>query len=237
MAFLWCYMDQEAEKKSQRPDGQGKADARGRGRPKPASDEVQRVAIADVAAKFMLESGYQKTTMKGVAAAAHVSLATIYRLFPSKSELFGAIVGRHRETIIALPGDYDGLPVDQALQEIFRVNASRSEERDSMRLMARLHLESQQSPDLGAMLDRHGPTHSRALLCDWLERQQKMGRIRPVSVSVLAQMLMDIVFGAASLKSGHEPGWPGGEDRAAYLRTCLSVVAYGMVPNDPDGRH
>ncbi|WP_176086541.1 TetR/AcrR family transcriptional regulator [Martelella sp. HB161492] len=203
--------------------------ARGRGRPKPASDEIQRAAIADVASKFVLDCGYKKTTMKDVAAAAHVSLSTIYRLFPAKPELFGAIVSRHRETIIALPGDYDHLPVYKALMAIFRVNATRSEEQERATLMARLHLESQQFPELRAVLDQHGPTHSRTLLCGWLERQQQKGRIRHVPAPVLAQMLMDIVFGAASLKSGHEPGWPGGEDRATYLESCLSVVAHGIA--------
>lgn len=205
-----------------------KGKQRGRGRPKSVPDVAQRELIADAALEIFRRQGYRNTAMKDVAACAHVSLATIYRLFPAKSELFGAIVARHRRFMIALPGVYDHMPIDEALMAIFRVDINSEEARLRDDVMSMIILASGEFPELRPILHRYGPEHSRTLLHDWLDVERRAGRIRTEDTGVLAKMLMDIAFGAPVLKTGADPAWPGDRDRSAYLRSCFSMIADGI---------
>lgn len=52
----------------------------------------KRAAIVDAATGLFLENGYDKTSLARVADAAGVSKATLFKQFPTKAELFDAIV-------------------------------------------------------------------------------------------------------------------------------------------------
>ncbi|MGZ3145889.1 TetR/AcrR family transcriptional regulator [Lentzea chajnantorensis] len=54
--------------------------------------EQKRAAIVDAATALFLESGYDKTSLARIADAAGVSKATLFKQFPTKAELFDAIV-------------------------------------------------------------------------------------------------------------------------------------------------
>lgn len=203
---------------------------RSRGRPKVHSDEEQTGAIAEIAWALLLEKGYGGTAMSDVARAASVSLRTVYRLFPSKPALFAAVVDRHRSHMLRLPGDYDTLPLQVALERIFLVDIAPDEDRARQALMKLLIVEGRQYPELAALVRMHGAERAMALLAQWLQRQVDLGRADVPHPEVTAKMLMDVVFGAVSLKSGDELQWPGGTDRATYLRRCIAVLVAGLAP-------
>lgn len=52
----------------------------------------KRTAIVEAATALFLESGYDKTSLARIADAAGVSKATLFKQFPTKAELFDAIV-------------------------------------------------------------------------------------------------------------------------------------------------
>jgi AcrR family transcriptional regulator len=211
----------------------GQKPARGRrGRPKVASDATHREAVTRAAWTCFLERGYGRTTMGDVAAVAHMSLSTIYRFFPSKTDLFSAVVALHRQSMLALPGAYDDLPLDVALGRIFQIDLDDEARRQREALMTMLLVESRQFPELETLLHEHGPQHAQRLLAEWLERQQRLNRLAVSDAGIAAKMLMDVVFGATSLKSTDAPQWPGGDDRPAYLRHCFSMIAEGLKPRD-----
>ncbi|MFD9701090.1 TetR/AcrR family transcriptional regulator [Lentzea sp. NPDC059081] len=54
--------------------------------------EEKRAAIVEAATALFLESGYDKTSLARIADAAGVSKATLFKQFPTKAELFDAIV-------------------------------------------------------------------------------------------------------------------------------------------------
>jgi AcrR family transcriptional regulator len=57
--------------------------------------------ILDVALELFLERGYKATSMEEVARAAGVSKPVIYACFPSKAELFGALLDREEQRMLA----------------------------------------------------------------------------------------------------------------------------------------
>jgi AcrR family transcriptional regulator len=194
------------------------------------TDAEQAGMILAAARGVYLERGFAGTTMEDVAAAAHVSKRTLYRLFDGKTALFAAMVDAHAETMLALPGDYDGLPLVEALEAIFRLDIEPGQERERLALLRLFLLDARQFPELGALLRERGGDRSLALLGGWLERQRQNGGIEIDDATIGARMLLDMIFGAIVLKSGEEPEWPAGGDRRTYLRRCIRVFINGVRP-------
>ncbi|MCD5992842.1 TetR/AcrR family transcriptional regulator [Pseudomonas sp. CDFA 602] len=63
--------------------------------------EARREAIIDAAASVFLEMGYERTSMNEVTKRMGGSKATIYSYFPSKEDLFIAVVNRHATSHLA----------------------------------------------------------------------------------------------------------------------------------------
>lgn len=206
------------------------APPRSRGRPKVAPDADQARAIAETAWRLFIEKGYAGTTMGDVAATARVSLRTVYHLFPAKPDLFAAVVDLHRQTMLALPGDNDDLPVDQALGRIFQLDLDPETEKARAALMTFFIVEGRQFPELGPLVRKHGAEKSGILLAEWLEGQHRAGRIHAPDPRIAAKMLMDVVFGAVALKSGKGPEWAGSDDRKSYLESCFAMISTGLTP-------
>jgi AcrR family transcriptional regulator len=62
--------------------------------------ERRRPLILDVAFELFLEHGYKGTSMDAIALAAGVSKPVVYACFPSKAELFGALLDREEQRML-----------------------------------------------------------------------------------------------------------------------------------------
>jgi AcrR family transcriptional regulator len=199
-----------------------------RGRPKITTDDNQRDAIVQKAWALFIEVGFHNFTMSEVASRCKISKATIYRLFSSKVDLFAAIVHAHRQNMLALPGDYDDLPLDQALEHIFKLGIDSHLDRERVAFLRLALTEEAQFPELGAIFREHGADKSRSLLAEWLARQRASARIEIDDVDSAAKMLMDMIFGAIVVKSRGEFEWPGEEERKIHIRRCIHVFLNGV---------
>jgi AcrR family transcriptional regulator len=63
--------------------------------------ERRRPLILDVALELFLERGYKGTSMEAVARAAGVTKPVVYACFTSKAELFGALLDREEQRMLA----------------------------------------------------------------------------------------------------------------------------------------
>lgn len=200
-----------------------------RGRPKRVSDEARRRRIVEEARRLFIADGYGRTTTDHIAARCRISKQTLYHLFPGKPALFAAVVDAHRQSMLALPGDYDRLPLDEALARIFRVDIDDEQHRERVALLRLVTLECARFPELGEILKRHGAERSRADLAAWLARQCAAGRMGLDDADAAARMLMDMIFGAVAMKAAGDIEWPGAEDRRAHIRRCIAVFLYGVA--------
>ena len=201
-----------------------------RGRPKLVPDEQLRVRVVEEAFRLFVAHGYGRTTMDDVAATCRMSKRTLYRLFPGKLDLFAAVVDAHRRNMLALPGAYDTLPLDTALEQIFRIDISPSEEQARIALFRLVVGEVQQFPELGEVLRRHGGDRSRAELAAWLAARHEAGQMVIDDAPAMARMLMDMIFGSVLSKATGDLEWPGGDARRAHVRRCIRVFLHGAVP-------
>lgn len=197
------------------------------------SDEAQRALIVKDATKLLIEKGYGRTTTEDVAARCRISKQTLYRHFPGKHALFAAIVDSHRQSMLALPGDYANLPLDEALERIFRTDIDPQADRERVALLTLVVLEAQQLPELEDILQRHGGERSRAELAKWLGEQCRRGLMRIDDLDSAAGILMDMIFGAVIFKLGRGVKWPAQSERNAHIRRCVSIFLGGVMPRRP----
>ncbi|NBJ13880.1 TetR/AcrR family transcriptional regulator [Microvirga arsenatis] len=72
--------------------GQAKVRAKRTGRPSLVEAERLTEHIVEVAARFFLEQGFDATSIDQIAAAAKISKRTLYARFPTKADLFEAVI-------------------------------------------------------------------------------------------------------------------------------------------------
>ena len=208
---------------------------RHRGRPKLVSDDTQRSLIVDGARQLFIEKGYGRTTTDDVASRCRISKQTLYRLFPGKPALFAAVIEAHRYSMLAIRGDYDAMPIEQALQQIFRIDLDPKIESDNLAILRLVVLESQQHPELEEMLLRYGAEKARADLSKWLKARRKKGLIDIDDADGVAHILLDMVFGPMVLKLDDVAKRRKPQQRKDHIRRCISIFLFGIAGNK-DGR-
>lgn len=197
------------------------------GRPKLASDEAQRAHILETAGGLLDEIGYRKVTMDIVAGRAGVSKRTLYRLFPSKTALFRDLILTHRRAMIALPGDYDDIPLQDALARIFYIELPADEDQKRFKLLRTLIRKSENEPEFRSFAFALGRDGSRELLRDWLVSQVKLGRLKLVNVDITSNILMDMMFGHIAITTAGDAGATRPVSREAYLRQAIAIFLNG----------
>lgn len=206
---------------------------KGRGRPKSLSDESQRCVIVDKARRLFLQNGYGATKTEDIAAACKISKQTLYRLFPGKASLFAAVVQANAPQWLELPVPED-LPLQQALERIFRIDISEEEDRERLDF-AKLGLaEGRNHPELHDIVRECGSKYSATALAGWMARQAELGRLRLAGDAYsTARMLMDMIFGALVMKLFGDMESPSGAARRAHISTAIGVFLHGVCSPAP----
>jgi AcrR family transcriptional regulator len=211
------------------------AKARTRGRPKCMPDDAQCRMIVNGARRLFVQKGYGATTTDDIAAECRISKQTLYRLFPGKSALFAAVVAALSQKCLDLPRDDDDLPLADSLAGIFMVD-SEEEEQKRVEILRLVIVEGRNFPELSDILKRHGLEVKRAELADWLKRQCTRGRLKPGDMTARAQLLIDMVFGAVTMRNIGDLEWPGAEQRRAHIHNCIEVFLHGVCPENKRAR-
>jgi TetR/AcrR family transcriptional regulator, mexJK operon transcriptional repressor len=198
------------------------------GRPKVRSDEEQRDIILSRAMEMFLESGFIATRMDDLAGSCRISKRTLYRFFPSKLDLFAALVNAHRCSMVDFPPGLDELTLEAALLQVFRVELDPEEDFRRMLFVQRTLADARAVPELGDILHNEGGQRAKRLLAEWLAKRKCREQIGSGDPTHLAAMLMDLVFGAIAIKPVTTSYWPGGSDRKAYLKNCIRYFANGI---------
>jgi AcrR family transcriptional regulator len=215
-------------------DAMAAAPLRVRGRPKQRSDDDERQRIIAIACDLFLDVGYGATTMDAVAARCGISKKTLYRLFPAKTDLFGAMVADHRRTMLALPRPDDDLAPAEALAAIFRLDIDEAENRERLAFIRLALADADRFPEIGEAITLEGAEPARRLLAGWLSQQQGRGALRPFPPEAAARMLMDMVFSVLVKR------FPGDalltrEDRIAHAQQCIDIFLHGLARAAPPG--
>ncbi|RZJ83471.1 MAG: TetR/AcrR family transcriptional regulator, partial [Brevundimonas sp.] len=160
-------------------------------------DTRKREAILDAAAALFAEKG-PAASMDEIARRAGVSKQTLYNRFASRVELGRALAGR-RSDLITEPLRHAGDAEDvlTAFAAALLAKVCTGEKGATLRAVAMM---SGESPDLARAIYDAGPMESLRRLADWLETQNRAGRLHAPDPMAAAEMFAGMTLGHAHLR-------------------------------------
>ena len=171
-----------------------------RERPRRAPRLASGGAIREAAARLFLEKGYQGTSMDEIAAAARISKQTIYTHFPSKEQLFAALVLANTERVeefaeglVRTFGEADGL--EDGLRRVARTYARMVIQPEVLRLRRLVLAAAGRFPDLARRYYEPVPERVYGVLATLLQELSDAGRLRVDDPRLAAQHFAWLVLG------------------------------------------
>lgn len=172
----------------------------------------KRAAFVDVAREAFFANGYSATSMSSIANTVGGSKTTLWTYFPSKEELFAAVVddiAEHyaRALTVELPEDEAVVPVltryARALMDTLLS--------EPIRALNRIVLsEATRFPHLAEMMHERGPKKGKARLAEYMGRAMNRGALRkgdPLRAAYqFAGLLQSGCYQAALLNLDPRPG-------------------------------
>lgn len=191
--------------------------------------EAKRQAVIDAAERIFLDQGYANASMDGIAAEAGVSKRTVYNHFPSKQDLFQAVVDRlyaglHEVRRRGLPLDRPPVAVLTEFAEDLLAQLRRPQMQGLYRLIVS---ERPRFPELGLAFSAGGKGTAFALLEEYFAAQTGRGVLKVddpwEATALFLGMLKESVYWPALL------GLPVAEDsRAIGAAVAMVMKVYGV---------
>jgi AcrR family transcriptional regulator len=191
-------------------------------------DESRDAAILQAAGDLLAEVGYEHLTMDAVAARAGAGKATLYRRWPSKSELIADAVA----SCTPASGDGDALPDTGSLRgDLLALAVGRRAHADTreLRIMGGLLAAVPHDPALAAIVAQRFLAPQRRLLARVFTQAVERGEV-PAGrdVDVLAKVAPAMVF--------HRVMVEGGRVDDAFVLELIDqiIVPLATAPVNPD---
>ncbi|WBQ14893.1 TetR/AcrR family transcriptional regulator [Sphingobium yanoikuyae] len=152
----------------------------------------RRQTILEVAARHFLENGYAATSMSAIAAILGGSKGTLWNHFPSKEELFRAVLENATSTyrarlseILDPGGDLASTLHRTALSLLEKVTSP-----EAIALHRLIASEGGRFPEMSRIFYEMAPSHTRMLLARFLEGAMDRGQLRRDDPDKAARVLM-----------------------------------------------
>lgn len=188
--------------------------------------------IVRAALDVFSERGFAGAKMEEIAARAGVSKGAPYLYFPTKEDLFAAVVREavepNLDPIIQLAQSYDG-PLEQVFRMMTQQVAHVAETTSIGRVVKLVISESQTFPEMARIW--HDTVISRALgaMATLLERGQQRGEVRPGdprshAITIISPLLLGVIFRETFVPIGAKPF-----DLPALMKQHLDTVLPGLL--------
>ena len=151
--------------------------------------------LLKAATQIFMEKGYDAASMGEIAARAHASKETFYRHFPTKDELFRAVVISRAESVARGLGTalLAHEPPEKALAAFGELVISQMVSDDAVTFHRVLGMARERFPDLLQLYRTTGPYRVRDAVALYLKQQTKEGRLRSMNTQVAARQFFDLV--------------------------------------------
>ena len=183
----------------------------------------KRAAILAAAVSEFQQNGFACTSMDRIAATADVSKRTVYNHFPSKDDLFKAMVAELSERCGRMECPYSNAKsLEDQLLAIARSFAEKMTNADFMKLARVVISRFMQSPDLASEV--RGKNEYQLAIVDWIKAAKKDGRISVGSAEQAATQFTSLINAFAfwpQLISGDPP--PGKRELNQITNSAVAI--------------
>jgi TetR/AcrR family transcriptional regulator, mexJK operon transcriptional repressor len=197
---------------------------------KPKKADQRRQAFVDTAREAFFTSGYGGTSMSAISAKVGGSKTTLWTYFPSKQELFAAVVDDLVERYgRALEVELD--PEGEVTAELCRFAMALLETFHSgpiIDMHRLLFAEAGRFPELAAMMYARGPARGKARLRDFFDKAMQRGKLRDGDASVASELFPALLqFGSAQKHLLGLTGRPSDEELAYEAGQAVETFLRG----------
>ncbi len=198
-------------------------------RPGPSDD--RRAAILTAAEVVFLARGYSGASIRAIAAQAGVSSALLYWFFPSKADLFAAVLLVHLDapTGWIFPPEALDVPPTLFLARLAEGFLAVLHEGGQVRLMRLVLRDSDHAPDLTAAISAALMSRVLGPLRAYFVRQIELGTIRHADPDFVVQTLIGSLIGLLLRREVLQEPQSRTWDVPAYLATTLDLFLHGAA--------
>ena len=169
---------------------------RPRGRPQVRPDAETRQLIIAAAREEFHAHGYAGASMGRVAERAGVSTKTMYRLIPTKAELFQSIVTERISRFILEMDEeaLDALPIEEALEHILIAYGTLTLDDETPSTLRLVFAEGDRFPEIASAFAERAIRVTADTMQAWLQRQADRGEIAIDDTSTAVGMLRGMMI-------------------------------------------
>ena len=153
--------------------------------------------LLDVAAQVFITDGFAAASMNKIARLASASKTTFYSRFPTKEELFLAVIERRMTSIFE---QVTRLPERGTLKKSLRQFSSNlihiALSPEQMSLIRMIGMEAERYPELARRFYENGPKRGEESLAAYLATQVEFGTLRDEVPLTMARHLISLVTGS-----------------------------------------
>jgi len=153
---------------------------RPRGRPQVRCDDDTRSVIIEAANEQFHENGYAAASISAIAQNAGISTKTLYRLFPTKGDLFTSLIAdRIGRFFLAVDASaLADLELTEALERLLTTYGMLTLSEDTITVLRLVIGESDRFPEIATSFYEQAIVRTNILMEDWLRRQVERGLIK-----------------------------------------------------------
>jgi AcrR family transcriptional regulator len=209
-----------------------KIEKRSRGRPQVRCDDDTKSVIIEAANDQFHENGYAAASISAIAKNAGVSTKTLYRLFPTKGDLFASMISDRigRFFLAVDPGTLATAGLREGLERMLMAYGMLTLSEDTITIMRLVIGESDRFPEIAASFYEQAIVKTNTLMENWLRKQVEQGLIALDDAHAACGMLRGMMImepqRAAMLRQ--EPA-PLGEDIAERAKMCADLFLKGCA--------
>lgn len=195
---------------------------------------VKRMAFVAAARTAFFANGYAGTTMSSIAASVGGSKSTLWKYFPSKEDLFAAVV----DDIVEKYGHVQSVKFTEeedifsALRRFLTIFMATILSKTVLSLHRLVISETQHFPRLSKLYYERGPMPVKTILADYLESLMRRGTICPGNPLLAAQQLIGMAQSGVFQDALLGRRQPSSERLQAEIDVAINTFCLGWMPRN-----
>jgi TetR/AcrR family transcriptional repressor of mexJK operon len=196
-------------------------------------DEDRLAELLGIAAEVFITKGFEAASTNEIAKRSNSSKGTFYSRFPTKEDLFLAVIEHRMQTVLhavtsSLP---QGLPMKEALRQFGQSFIQVALSKEQIALVRLIGMEAERFPTLGQRFFEIGPKRGQAALTDYMRQHIARGTLRPEDPVRMSEHYMSLLAGGDIrwYVLGFRPAPLRRDKQAQHLEAALNAFlsAYG----------
>lgn len=193
----------------------------------------RRQEILEAALQVFAAKGYTAATNADIAREAGVTAAALYYYFPSKADLFNAVLTERKSTILPnlaqVADQLLELPPEIVLPNVIRMMASFLTDERTLAIIRIIMSEAPRNPEIGAIYQTQIMGEVAPLLLKYFQRQMELGRMREMDPRLTAILMVGPVIAGLILRDVIKVDLARGVTTEMLAQGIIDALLPGML--------